>query len=101
MRIITVKRLADYAARHPTTATTLAHWTELMLRGEFANLVELRRVLPTADQVRVGSGRGVTIFNIKNHYRLITAIHYNHPIVYILLLLTHSDYDAGHWKENL
>ena len=101
MRIITVKRLAGYAARHPTIATTLDHWTELMLVGEFANLVELRRVLPTADQARVESRKTVTIFNIKNHYRLITAIHYNHQIVYILLLLTHSDYDAGHWKENL
>ena len=101
MRIITAKRLADYAARHPTIAPTLGHWTELMLAGEFANLVELRRVLPTADQARVESGKTVTIFNIKNHYRLITAIHYNHQIIYILLLLTHSDYDAGHWKENL
>ena len=98
MRIITIKRLVEYAALHPTAASTLGHWTELILAGEFANLVELRRVLPTADQVRVESGRTVTIFNIKNHFRLITAIHYNHQIVYVLLLLTHSDYDAGHWK---
>ena len=84
MRIITVKRLTEFAARHPTSASTLEHWTELMLAGEFDNLVELRRVLPSADQVRVESGRNVTIFNIKNHYRLITAIHYNHQIVYVL-----------------
>lgn len=100
MRIITVKRLGEFAQRHPTAATTLNHWTELMLAGEFASLVELRRVLPTADQVRVASGRTVTIFNIKNYYRLITAIHYNHQIVYILLLLPHSDYDEGHWKDH-
>lgn len=59
------------------------------------------RVLPTADQVKVKSGRTVTIFNITNHYRLITAIHYNHEIVYILLLLTPNAYDQGHWKNNL
>ncbi len=101
LRLITVKRLADHAARHSTIATTLAHWTELMLAGKFANLVELRRVLPTADQVRVERGQTVTIFNIKTHDRLITAIHYNHQIVCILLLLTPSDYKAEHWKENL
>ena len=101
MRLITVKRLREYAEVRPAIASTLAHWTELMLLGEFTHLVELRRVLPTADQVKVKSGRTVTIFNITNHYRLITAIHYNHEIVYILLLLTHNEYDQGQWKNNL
>ncbi len=40
-------------------------------------------------------------FNITNHYRLIAAIHYNHQIAYILLLLTHNEYDQGRWKKNL
>lgn len=101
MRIITTKRLRDYAKLHPTTAPTLEQWTELIRRGRFANLVELRRVLPTADQVTVKSGRTVTIFNIKNHFRLITAIHYNHQLVFVLLLLTHNEYDQGYWKKHL
>lgn len=101
MRIITAKRLREYAKRHPKIATTLAHWTEIVLEIEPANLVELRRVLPTADQVAVKSGRMVTIFNITHHYRLITAIHYNHQVVYVLLLLTHNEYDQAHWKKNL
>ena len=58
-------------------------------------------MLPTADQAKVRSGKTVTIFNIKNHFRLITAIHYNHQIVFILLMLSHSDYDKPHWKKNL
>ena len=101
MRIITTKRLRDYAKLHSTTATTLDHWSELIRRGHFGSLAELRRVLPTADQVAVKSGRTVTIFNIKNHYRLITAIHYNHQLVFILRLLTHAEYDQGHWKRHL
>jgi mRNA interferase HigB len=64
-------------------------------------VVELRRVLPSADQIEVTSGKTVTIFNIKNHFRLITAIHYNHQIHYVLLLLTHGEYDKDHWKKNL
>lgn len=101
MRIITVKRLKEYAKLYPNTAATLAHWTALIEGTEFDNLVELRRALPTADQVEVASGRTVTIFNIKNHYRLITAVHYNNHLVYILLLLTHSDYDQNRWKKTL
>lgn len=101
MRIITVKRLREFAKLHPTTASTLAHWTALITGNDFENLVALRRVLPTADQVEVASGRTVTLFNIKDHYRLITAIHYNHQLVYILHLLTHNEYDRGHWNRNL
>ena len=101
MRLITTKRLREYAARHPTTATTLAHWTELLRASECSNFAALRRMLPHADQVTVKSGRTVTIFNIKTHYRLITAIHYNHQLVYILLLLPHTDYERGAWKNSL
>ena len=101
MRIITIKRLREYAALHPTIATTLEHWEVLIRRGKFANLVEIRKVLPTADHGKVESGRTVTIFNIKNHFRLVTAIHYNHQIIFILLLLTHCYYSKPHWKKNL
>ena len=43
----------------------------------------------------------MTIFNITNHYRLITAIHYNHQLMFILLLLTPNEYDQGNWKKHL
>jgi mRNA interferase HigB len=101
VRIITIKRLRDYATLHPTIATTLEYWEVLIQRGQFANLVEIRKVLPTADQAEVRSGRTVTIFNIKNHFRLITAIHYNHQIIYILRILAHGEYDKPHWKKSL
>ena len=96
-----IKRLREYATFHPTIATTLEHWEVLIGSGKFANLVEIRKVLPTADHAKVGGGRTVTIFNIKNHFRLVTAIHYNHQIIFILMLLTHIDYSKRHWKKNL
>jgi mRNA interferase HigB len=101
VRIITIKRLREYSILHPTIATTLEHWELLIRKGQFANLVEIRKVLPTADHGKVESGRTVTIFNIKNHFRLVTAIHYNHQIIFILLLLMHGDYAKPHWKKNL
>lgn len=99
--VITSKRLREYAALHPTLAPTLRHWATLMNDIDFDDFVALRRVFPAADQVRVASGNPVTIFNIKNHFRLITALHYNRHCVFILLLLTHAEYDQARWKKNL
>ena len=42
-----------------------------------------------------------TVFNIKkNEYRLITVIHYNRFKVYVRVVLKHSDYDKGNWKDD-
>jgi mRNA-degrading endonuclease HigB of HigAB toxin-antitoxin module len=56
---------------------------------------------PHADQVKVSSGRTVTVFNLTNAYRLVTAIHYNPQCVYILHVLTHAEYDRNGWKATL
>jgi len=101
LRIITIKRLREYAILHLTIETTLEHWEALIRKGRFSNLIEIRKVLPTSDQVKVSGGEAVTVFNIKNHYRLVTAIHYNHQIMFVLLILAHGDYDKPHWKKNL
>ncbi|MSU72563.1 MAG: type II toxin-antitoxin system HigB family toxin [Opitutus sp.] len=101
MRLVPLKRLQEYAVRQPTAAPTLGHWATLMRRHDFDSFAALRRVIPSADQITVASGNPVTIFNIKNHYRLITAIHYNRRAIFILLLLTHHPYDQARWKEHL
>jgi mRNA interferase HigB len=42
----------------------------------------------------------LTVFNIGgNKYRLIAAIHFNRGKVYIRHVLTHAEYERGHWKE--
>jgi mRNA interferase HigB len=95
MHIITRKRLNEFAARHPTAASGLAHWYRALKRNHFASFVELRRAFPQADQVG-----GLTVFNIGgNKARLIAAMHYNRRKVYIRAVLTHAEYDAGKWKE--
>lgn len=95
MRIITRKRLNEFASKHPETTSALEHWYRLMKQREFASFAELRTVFPDADQV----GK-VTVFNIGgNKARLIAAIHYNRRRVYIRAVLTHPEYDKGKWKE--
>jgi mRNA interferase HigB len=36
-----------------------------------------------------------------NKFRLVTAIHYNRQIVYILRIMTHAEYSRAKWKEQL
>lgn len=95
MHIISRKRLNEFADEHIDAKAALAHWYRLIRGGSFANFVELRTVLPSADQV----GK-LTVFHVGgNKVRLIAAIHYNRSKVYIRAVLTHAEYDEQRWKE--
>ena len=59
MHIITRKRLNEFAEKHPTAISGLAHWFRVLKRNNPANFAELRRAFPHADQVG-----GLTVFNI-------------------------------------
>ena len=102
MRIITRKRLREFARRYPETAEPLQKWEGLVREAEWESLQDVRRVYPHADAVAVACGNTVTVFNIcGNKYRLITAIHYNTQRVYVLRLLTHAEYSKDFWKDGL
>ena len=102
VRLIKRTTLDVYAARHPKAASALRGWARLTLAGDWNSLVETRRTFPHADQVRVRSGRSVTIFNIcGNDFRLITAIHYDRRKVFVLNFLPHSEYSRNQWKDRL
>jgi mRNA interferase HigB len=95
MHVISRKRLNEFAEEHGEAKAALGNWYQLMKQANFANVVELRAVFPSADQV----GK-LTVFNVGgNKIRLIAAIHYNRRKVYIRAVLTHSEYDEQRWKE--
>jgi mRNA interferase HigB len=102
MRIVTEKRLREFARKHPDAVASLLAWVAVVRKGRWANLTELRRTFPTADGVTVASRRTATVFNIRgNHYRLITAVHYDKQRVFVMRFLTHAEYDKGSWKDAL
>ena len=101
MHIITRKRLLEAARKHPNAGSKIAYWHAVAKASSWTSLVETRKTFSHADQVTVQSGRTVTVFNLANDYRLITAIHYNRKKVFILLFLTHPEYDKEKWKEIL
>lgn len=102
MRIITRKRLREFAHRHPDAADPLQKWHDVVHEAEWENLQDVRRVFAHADAVTVASGNSVTVFNIRgNKYRLVAALHYNTQRVYVLRLLTHAEYSKDFWKDEL
>jgi mRNA interferase HigB len=77
-------------------------WLKLAREARWRNIHELRQTLPSADGVRVASGRTVTAFNIGgNKYRLVVAIHYAWTMVYVLRFMSHAEYDKAKWKAEL
>jgi mRNA interferase HigB len=96
MHVITRRRLNEFAVKRPQTKSALAQWYALVRKTRFQNFVELRRMFPSADVV----GKFI-VFDIGgNKVRLIAAIHYNRGKLYIRHVLTHEEYDRGHWKKS-
>jgi mRNA interferase HigB len=105
MRIVTAGRIKEWCKSHSVIAAALSHWLGLMENLEDCrSFIDLRRLFNTVDQVEAASGRTVCVFNLshgKNAYRLISAIHFNTQIVYVLRLMTHAEYDKNEWKKEL
>jgi len=102
MRIITHKRLQDYAAVHPNARSWLEHWCRIARDALWQDLAEVRTNFPHADAVRTGKGKTVTVFNVcGNEHRLITAIHHRSGIVFVLMVMTHAEYSKGRWRSGL
>lgn len=102
MRIIKTSVLRAFWEAHGQAKASLVGWVQLTKAGEWRSFADVRKTFPSADRVTTASGRSVVVFNIAhNRYRLIAAVHYNTRIVYTLMILTHREYDADTWKEQL
>ncbi len=94
MHIISQKALREFAAAHPDARPGLDHWYQIMHKGAFHSLAEIRQVLPSTDMVGT-----YYVFNIGgNTARLIAAIHFNRQRIFIRAILTHAEYDKDKWK---
>jgi mRNA interferase HigB len=102
MRIIKESFLLEMARKHPNAAPYLEGWRKAVRSVSWRNLVDVRRMYASADNVKVASGRVVVVFNAAgNNYRLIAALHYNRQIVFVLRFLTHAEYSKDQWKAEL
>src|SRR4030095_6863774 len=100
MRIIKPTRLREYWSRYPQARPSLEQWLIRTKDATWERIADLLQPFPSADPVRVMSGRTVVVFNIAgNRYRLLTAIHYNMRKVFVLRFLTPAEYTREIWKD--
>ena len=94
--------LEAFTARHVEARVAVDRWEKVVRAAHWRDFTDLRRTLPTADQVKLGRELVVTIFNVGgNKYRLISEVSYANAIVRALMVLTHTDYDRERWKRKL
>lgn len=89
-------------SEHARARASLEQWLWIARKADWKSFAQVRESLGGADQVRVGSGNTVLVFNIAgNAYRLICAAHYDRGNLYTLRFLTHADYSKDRWKATL
>ena len=101
MDIIGAEKLDEFAQRHPNTRSALNRWYDLIERGIFKSLEDLRAMFPRASPVKVPAedfgqpGEEITsiVFNIGgNKARLTAFVQYKVQRVIILTIETHAEY---------
>ena len=95
MRVISRKRLREFAKAHPDSEKALDTWYRVAKGARWTKLIDVQRVYPAAEAVN-----RFTVFNVRgNHYRIITVINYPGQIIFIRAVLTHAEYDKDKWKS--
>jgi mRNA interferase HigB len=98
MRVISIKRLRDFwmDAQNRDSESPLRTCYRTVNATDWTCFADVRLTYPRADLL----GNKV-IFDIGgNKYRLIVVIDYEGHKVFVRHVLTHNDYDKGHWKKD-
>ena len=96
MHFISTSKLKKFLEKYPISKTSLQAWRKVVETTDWQNIVEVKEVFSSADQVG-----NFTVFNIGgNKYRLITFIDYKYKKIFIRNILTHAEYDEDVWKKD-
>lgn len=94
MHVITHRRITEAKKQHADCATALDQWYRVMKKARLADFAETRNLFNSVDKVD-----DVHVFNVGgNKLRIIVAVHFNTGKVFIRRVLTHPEYDKGHWR---
>lgn len=89
MRVISNKRLVDFAALHPEATVALKVWRKCVEANRIAHFAGLKSLFRSVD--RVGK---FCIFDIcGNKFRLIAAAHFDRQLLFVRHVLTHAEYE--------
>jgi mRNA interferase HigB len=112
MRVITFKALRAFwesddrgwtKKQRLQIQSQLTEWYVLTNRARWATPSDVKGTFGSrVDFVQVRSGNTVAVFDAANNLvRVVVAIHYDYPRVFVLRVLTHEEYDSNLWKEEL
>jgi mRNA interferase HigB len=88
--IITRKTLLDYCKKFPEAATSLQQWYHELVKSDFRNFNELKKVFGNASLVSDDR----VVFNIMgNHFRLVVRIVFEFRVIQIKWFGTHREYN--------
>jgi mRNA interferase HigB len=89
MRVISNRRLVEFAAKHGGASVPLQTWRKTIEAGSFANFADLKRASHSID--RVGD---FYVFDIGgNKFRLIAAVHFSTQKLFVRAVFTHKEYE--------
>ena len=90
MRIISYKKIEDFAQKHKDSKVALDDWYAKVEKATWLSFSDMKNTFGSIDSV----GNKRYVFNIKgNTYRLIALILLGQKIVYIRFIGTHTEYD--------
>lgn len=96
VRIISHRAIVEFGKTLKAAVQPLDDWYRVTKRADWKNLAEVQAMFPHADLVGT-----CVVFNIGgNKFRLITRVFFQTRKVYIVLILTHKEYDKGGWKSD-
>ena len=88
--IITRKTLLEYCRKYPAAATALQEWYHELVKADFKNFNELKKVYGNASLVSDDR----VVFNIMgNQYRLVVRIVFGFKAIQVKWFGTHAEYD--------
>ncbi len=91
MRVITWKRLREFATKHPHALEPMKVWRKLMEAHSFAGPADVKRVFGTNVDFLPGH---IVVFDVGgNKYRISVNIRYELGRVFIREVMTHTEYD--------
>ena len=90
MRVIAVRTLRNFWAKHADAEIPLRSWFAMASRANWRSPADVKAAYRNASFI----ANNRIVFNIKgNDYRLVAAVHYNRGMMFIRFVGTHRDYD--------
>lgn len=96
MRVVSPRKLREYAEKEIKARVPLLHWYEIVRQSEWNTLSDIKQDFNAVDYV----GNNRYVFNIKgNDYRLVAIVVMVSGKVYIRFIGTHNEYNKINAKE--